>query len=170
MIDYATPTAYFATHTGLALEVAFDGGRLTSNGGLPWLSMLDQQPGMCATMAIYVPEWCGARVRHSLLALVQQRVYQIACGYEDQNDAYTLRSDPLLKRVCGRLPETGAELASHPTLFRLENAVCARACYRRAVALGSSTSANAAGPACYCQQRVLPLSVVDNSTLHMREC
>jgi Transposase DDE domain group 1 len=136
MSDYATPTAHFATLTGLALEVAFDGGRLTSDGGLPWLSMLDKELGICATIAAHVPEWRGARVQHSLLELVRQRVYQIACGYEDQNDADTLRSDPLLKLVCGRLPETGADLASQPTLSRLENAVSARACYRMAVALG----------------------------------
>ena len=76
-------------------------------------------------------------VRHSLATLVRQRVFQIACGYEDQNDAATLRADPLLKLVCGRLPETGADLASQPTLSRLENAVRATTCYRLAVALGA---------------------------------
>ena len=58
-----------------------------------------------------------------------------ACGYEDQDDADTLRTDPLLKLVCRRLPETGHALASQPTLSRLENAVDRRACYRLAVAL-----------------------------------
>lgn len=71
-------------------------------------------------------------MRHSLVALVKQRVLQIACGYEDQNDADTLCSDPLLKLVCGSLPETGGDLASQPTLSRLENAPDARACYRMA--------------------------------------
>ncbi len=59
-----------------------------------------------------------------------------ACGYEDQNDADTLRHDPLLKLVCGRLPESGTDLASQPTFSRLENAVSARDCYRIAVAMG----------------------------------
>ena len=54
-------------------------------------------------------------------------MFQIACGYEDQNDADQLRSDPLLKLVCGRLPESGADLGSQPTLSRLENAVDRRA-------------------------------------------
>src|SRR5947209_16333135 len=58
----------------------------------------------------------------------------IACDYEDQNDADTLRHDPLLKLVCGRLPDE-ADLASQPTLSRLENAVDVKACYRLAVAL-----------------------------------
>jgi hypothetical protein len=67
--------------------------------------------------------------------LIRQRVFQIACGYEDQNDADTLRADPLLKLVCGRLPESDTDLASQPTFSRLENAVDWRTCYRLAVAL-----------------------------------
>jgi hypothetical protein len=62
-------------------------------------------------------------------------VLQIACGYEDQNDADFLRSDPLFKPACGRPPRTGGDLASQPTLSRLENAPGARACYRMAEAL-----------------------------------
>ncbi len=135
MIDSATTVTRFDTLTGLALEAAFDGGRLTSDGGLPWLATVDQQLGLCESIAACMTEWRRGRVRHSLLELIRQRVYQIACGYEDQDDADTLRSDPLLKLVCGRLPETDADLASQPTLSRLENAVNARACYRMAVAL-----------------------------------
>jgi hypothetical protein len=67
--------------------------------------------------------------------LVRQRIFQIACGYADQNDATTLRSDPLLKAVCGRRPETGSDLASQPTLSRLENAVDRHACEAMAEAL-----------------------------------
>ena len=71
-----------------------------------------------------------------MLSLLKQRVYQIACGYEDQNDSDLLRSDPLLKLVCGVLPESGEDLASQPTICRMENAVSARDCYRIAEALG----------------------------------
>jgi hypothetical protein len=75
-------------------------------------------------------------VRHSLALLVRQRILQSACGYEDQDDADTLRDDPLLKLVCGRRPhEPQAALASQPTLSRLESAVDRRACYRLAHAL-----------------------------------
>ena len=123
----------------LPLEASFDGGRLPSDGGLPWLSEAEAVLGLCAALAALVPEWRrrAAAVRHSLEALVRQRVFQIACGYEDQNDADTLRTDPLLKVVCGRLPETGADLASQPTFSRLENAVRATTCYRLALALGT---------------------------------
>lgn len=121
----------------LELEAAFDGGRITSDGGLLWLAQIDRDLGLCEAIAGHVPEWRGARsVRHSLLTLVRQRVYQIACGYEDQNDADALRKDPLLKLVLGSLPETGADLASQPTLCRLENAPGARACLRIAREIG----------------------------------
>ncbi len=90
---------------------------------------------MCEAIAGHMPEWRKGKVRHSLSALIRQRVFQIACGYEDQNDSDSLRTDPLLKLVCGRLPETGSDLASQPTISRLENAPTARACYRIAQAL-----------------------------------
>src|ERR671938_1152677 len=131
----ATPAYTFATSTALALEATFDGGRLTSDGGLPWLAEAEDEVGICAALAACVPEWRRGPLRHSLAALVRQRVFQIACGYEDQNDADTLRADPLLKLVCGRRPESGAPLASQPTLCRLENAVDRHACRRLAHAL-----------------------------------
>ncbi len=133
----ATPTYRFAVPAPLPLEASFDGGRLTSDGGLPWLHEAETALGVCAAFAACVPDWRRGPVRHSLATLVRQRVFQIACGYEDQDDADSLRTDPLLKLVCGRLPEGGADLASQPTLSRLENAVDRRACYRLAVALGA---------------------------------
>jgi len=135
MAQSATAATRFAVPAPLPLEASFDGGRLTSDGGLPWVGEAEAVLGVCAALAADVPEWRRGPVRHSLAALVRQRVFQIACGYEDQNDATTLRHDPLLKLVCGRLPETGADLASQPTFSRLENAVRAPACYRLAVAL-----------------------------------
>src|SRR5919202_6943649 len=116
------------------LQASFDGPQLTSDGGLCWLWEADTALGLCAALAPHIPEWRHGPVRHALDTLVRQRVFQIACGYEDQNDAATLRSDPLLKLVCGRWPEE-ADLASQPTLSRLENAVDAKACYRLALAL-----------------------------------
>lgn len=119
---------------GGPLKARFDGPHLTSDGGLCWLSEADAALGLCAGLAQHIPEWRQGRVRHALETLVRQRIFQIACGYEDQNDAATLRTDPLLKLVCGRAPDASA-LASQPTLSRLENAVGAKACYRLAVAL-----------------------------------
>lgn len=124
MTQPSTPRLQFETATGIPLVAAFDGGRLTSDGGPPWLAEAEAATGVCATLAADLVEWRRPeRVRHSLADLVRQRVFQIACGYADQNDATTLRADPLPELVCGRLPESGAPLASQPTLSRLENAV-----------------------------------------------
>jgi hypothetical protein len=90
---------------------------------------------LCEALAECVPEWRKRKGRHSLLSLVRQRVFQIACGYEDQNDSDSLREDPLLKLVCGSLPESGTDLASQPTISRLENAATRRSCYRIAQVL-----------------------------------
>ena len=136
MPQSAIPVYRFGGAVPLPLEASFDGGRLTSDGGLPWLDQADEALGVCAALAVVIPEWRRGPVHHALAALIRQRVFQIACGYEDQDDADTLRTDPLLKLVCGQLPETGHDLASQPTFSRLENAVDRRTCYRLAVALG----------------------------------
>lgn len=128
MGDCPTQTMRFETDTALALEAAFDGGRITSDGGLLWLARMDSELGLCEAIAECVPEWRRRKGRHSLLSLVRQRVFQIACGYEDQNDSDFLRVDPVFKVVCGSLPESGSDLASQPTLSRLENAADKRSC------------------------------------------
>lgn len=135
MSDCATTKLHFETPTALALEAAFDGGRLTSDGGLLWLSEVDSELGLCQAIAGHTPEWRQRKAHHSLLTLIKQRVFQIACGYEDQNDSDFLREDPLLKLVCGSLPVSGKELASQPTVSRLENAATARSCYEMATVL-----------------------------------
>ena len=117
------------------LTATFDLDALTSDGGLVWLREADDALGLSAALAAQIPDWRQRPGRHALVTLLQQRLYQIACGYADQNDATSLRHDPLLKHVCGRLPISGAPLASQPTLSRLENAITRRTCYRLAVAL-----------------------------------
>jgi hypothetical protein len=135
MSDCATNKMHFETQAALTLEAAFDGGRITSDGGLLWLAEADERLGLCQAISECVPEWRKRRGRHALEVLVRQRVFQIACGYEDQNDSDTLREDPLLKMVCGSLPESGADLASQPTISRLENAADGRSCHRIAQAI-----------------------------------
>jgi Transposase DDE domain group 1 len=136
MRQSAIGSVRFADGGPVPLEVDFLGGRLTSDGGLAWLAEADAVLGLTNAFAAVIPDWRRRRSRHELATLVAQRVYQIACGYEDQDDADALRTDPLLKHVCGRLPERGTDLASQPTFSRLENAVSARTCYRLAQALG----------------------------------
>jgi hypothetical protein len=136
MPQSAIPVYFFAAPTAWPLEVSFDGGRLTSDGGLPWLAQAETVLGLCAAFAAAIPEWRRGPVRYRLATLVRQRVFQIACGYEDQDDADALRTDPLLKLVFGQLPETGDDLAGQPTFSRLENAVDRKSCFRLALALG----------------------------------
>jgi hypothetical protein len=133
----ATAALTFAPPAPVPLAVDFLGGRLTSDGGWSWVAEADAALGVTAALAAVLPDPRRRRGRHSLAELLRQRVYQIAAGYADQDDADALRTDPLLKLVCGRLPETGHDLASQPTFSRLENAFSARDCYRLAEALGA---------------------------------
>lgn len=136
MNQSATASLVFAPPVALPLAVDFLGGRLTSDGGWPWVAEADQALGLCPALAAALPDHRRRRGRHTLLDLLRQRIYQIAAGYEDQDDADALRGDPLLKLVCGRLPEADPDLASQPTFSRFENAFSARDCYRLAVAMG----------------------------------
>src|SRR5919112_794340 len=135
MNDCATSRMRFETDCALSLEAAFDGGRITSDGGLVWLSKMDSEMALCEAISECLGEWRTRKGRHSLASLVKQRVFQIACGYEDQNDSDTLRQDPLLKMVCGSLPDGGPDLASQPTICRRENAASMRSCHQIAQVL-----------------------------------
>ncbi|MFN8590935.1 MAG: IS1380 family transposase [Thermomicrobiales bacterium] len=137
MDQSATAVMRFVPPAALPLAVDFRGGRLTSDGGWAWVAEADAVLGLTEALAAVLPDPRRRRGRHPLAGLVRQRVYQIAAGYADQNDADTLRRDPLLNLVCGRLPESDPDLASQPTLSRLENGFSARDCYRLAEALGA---------------------------------
>jgi hypothetical protein len=123
MEQSATGSIAFARASEV-IETRFDLDDLTSDGGLLWLAEADDELGLCAGLARGVAEWRRGPVRHPLPALVRQRVFQIACGYADQNDATTLRHDPLLQLSC----EQTGPLASQPTLSRLDNAADAESC------------------------------------------
>jgi hypothetical protein len=109
----------------------FDGGKISSDGGLVWLAEIDRRVGLTQRLASCLRDRRQqSKVRQSRHDLVRQRVYQIACGYEDCNDADTLAADPVLKVACGRNPEGGRDLASQPTLSRFENSVSRTELYR----------------------------------------
>jgi hypothetical protein len=97
---------------------------VSSDGGLLLLREIDEKYGVTSLLASSLRDRRQAsKVRQSMHDLVRQRVYQIACGYEDCNDAATLCSDPIFKACVDRAPETDLDLASQPTLSRFENAV-----------------------------------------------
>jgi hypothetical protein len=101
----------------------FDGGRLTSDGGVMLLSMAERRLGIAQRLARCFPDARDpTRITHTFADMIRARVFAIACGYEDANDLEYLRTDPAFKLACGRLPDSGADLCSQPTLSRLENA------------------------------------------------
>ena len=94
----------------------FDGGRMTSDGGGLLLREIDERYGVTAAAALSIHDRRDRkRTLHDMVALLRQRIFSIALGYEDANDAHTLKGDPALKIMSGRLPETDADLASQPT-------------------------------------------------------
>ena len=111
-------------HSHRNITARFDGGSLTSDAGWLLFGSLDRQHRLCEGFSSCISESRDQRyVRHDLLKLIRQRVLQIVAGYEDCNDADTLRSDPMLKTVCDQLPESDPDLATQPTFSRLENSV-----------------------------------------------
>ncbi len=89
--------------------------------------MRDANPASLYFLLLPLPRRDARKVRPGVAEMFGQRVFGIACGYEDGNDFDELRHDPALKVAVGRLPRSGHDLASQPTLSRLENSVGARA-------------------------------------------
>jgi hypothetical protein len=105
------------------VSAAFDGGRITTDGGVMLLAQAERRLGIADQLARVIPDVRDAnRVIHLLPDILRARIFAIACGYEDANDLDQLRFDPALKLACGRLPDTGADLCSQPTVSRWENA------------------------------------------------
>src|SRR3989475_5761 len=119
-----------------AVDLDFDGGRLSSDAGLVLLNDPDDQLGLTRDLAAVLRDPRDPRrVHFTLHDLLKQRVLQIAAGYEDANDANTLRHDPIFKLLLDRLPESGPPLASQPTISRFENRVSRTELYRMALVL-----------------------------------
>ena len=105
------------------MSAAFDGGRISSDGGVLLLAQAERRLGLADRLAGLIADpRDGARIVHPLAGILRARILAIACGYEDANDLDRLRCDPAFKLACGRLPDTGADLCSQPTVSRWENA------------------------------------------------
>lgn len=78
---------------------------------------------------------------HTIRDLVQQRVFGIACGYEDCNDSARLATDPVQRLLMGRDPMTGQLLTSQPTSSRFENQVDGRSLVKMGHAIAESVKA-----------------------------
>jgi len=104
--------------------VAFDTPDASSDGGLILLKGIDTHLRLTKRLAACLAdERQPAKVRHETIELLRQRVFGLAAGYADCNDAARLADDVIHKLVVGRDPIAGPALASQPTLSRFENAV-----------------------------------------------
>ena len=105
------------------IAAAFDGGRISSDGGVMLLAQADRRLDIAERLARVIPDGRDPdRVTHLLPDILRARIFAIACGYEDADDRDRLRTDPAFKLACGRLPDSGADLCSQPTVSRWENA------------------------------------------------
>ena len=105
------------------VTAAFDGGLISSDGGLVLLREAERRLGLADTLASCIRDRRNqAQVVHTLAAMLRFCMLAIACGYEDTDDCDALRTDPLFKLASGHAPESGRDLCSQPTMSRLENA------------------------------------------------
>ena len=116
---------------GKQITGGFEGGDICTDGGLMLVEKADRRLKLTKRLsAVLTDTRDPGKVKHSLAEMIRQRVYQIACGYQDCNDADDLGFAPLLKAAVGRLPQNGPQLASQPTLSRRENSVTRSELYR----------------------------------------
>src|SRR5256885_709093 len=112
---------------GKPLVAAFDTPHASSDGGALLLKGIDTQLGLTKRLAACLEDdRQPGKIRHQTLELLRQRLFGLACGYADCNDAARLADDAIHKLLLDRDPLGGPALASQPTLSRFENAVGAR--------------------------------------------
>ena len=121
---------------------AFDQAHASSDGGALLLKAADQRVGLMAALTAQLTDpRMPSKVTHSIADLFAQRVFAIACGHPDGNDADRLAQDPIHKLLLDRDPIDGARLASQPTVSRFEQAASPRTLYRLSEALADTVIA-----------------------------
>jgi hypothetical protein len=134
--DTIAQTVLFPHLFDRPLVAAFDQAHASSDGGAILLKAADARLGLIEALTGCLTDGrVSARVAHTLQDLVAQRVFAIACGYPDANDADRLADDPLQKLLLDRDPIDGTALASQPTISRFENGVSRTALYEMGHAL-----------------------------------
>lgn len=115
------PLSGLSSVCGKSVVARFDGGMLSSNGGVLALGEVEKRLRVADRLARCIGDpRCPDHVVHSLADMIGFRMKMIAAGYEDGNDANRLRSDPAFKMAQDALP-SGRDLASQSTMCRLEN-------------------------------------------------
>src|SRR6266498_3232283 len=115
------------------IHFKFDEPYSSSDGGALLLKAADQKLQLTAALAACLVDGRqAAKIKHPLEDLLRQRIYGLASGYADANDAARLAHDPIFKLLLDRSPVDGPELSSQPTLSRFENSVA----LKRTIVLG----------------------------------
>jgi hypothetical protein len=126
MTEYTQLSFSFASISGKKVVADFSGEQVTSDAGVLLLREVAERTRLADRLVEAIRDSRHPRyITHSLRDLLIQRIFQIACGYEDALDANTLRTDPAFKVACDRLPSE-EDLASQPTFSRLENAITSK--------------------------------------------
>src|SRR5262245_20898190 len=132
MSDCSPKQLCFPPIAGQTIRADFEGGALSSDFGALLLRGIDRQVGLTARLAAAIQDKRHqSYLDHPLRDLLAQRIYQIASGYADANDANSLRRDPLFKLGVERAPlDAEQDLASAPTFSRLEHQIDRQDLYR----------------------------------------
>ena len=137
--DSTGQSVLFSDLSGKPVIAKFDQEHASSDGGAVLLQACDGRLGLTEALIGGIDDRRqSGKIRHAIGDLVRQRLYGIACGYPDANDASRLGADPIQKLLCDRDPVKGADLASQPTLSRFENAFGRADLYRMCVALADT--------------------------------
>lgn len=110
----------FPSLKGREIKVDFDGGNVSSDGGVLLLKQVDRKMKLLSQIASIMTKYDARnqnKVIHDIKSMLTQRIYGIACGYDDLNDHHELRCDIAWQTAAGKVEE----LASVPTLCRFEN-------------------------------------------------
>ena len=87
MTDDTIPLFAFLAIEGKKVTAAFDGGRLSSDGGVMLLSMAERRLGVAQRLARYIPDRRDpSRIAHTIADMIRASVFAICCGYEDADD------------------------------------------------------------------------------------
>jgi hypothetical protein len=133
MSESTTQSVLFPALISKPILAAFDQCHSSGDGGGLLLKAVDEKLSLSSKLAGCLRDDREAgKVRHDLEEVFRQRLFAIALGHPDCNDARVLAHDPVHKMLAGRAPISGDALASQPTLSRFENAVGARELYRLA--------------------------------------
>lgn len=137
--DSTRQSVLFGDLAARPVVAKFDQQHASSEGGAILLQACDRRLGLTEALIGGIDDRRqSGKIRHAIGDLVRQRLYAIACGYPDANDAGRLGADPIQKLLCGRDPSKGEDLASQPTLSRFENALDRADLYRMGIALADT--------------------------------